>query len=69
MSIGVSPPELSIVSAGQVQEHLNEDSVLAADGKPDLDKLRPLVYAPINREYHAWGDRLGKAFSVGMRKD
>lgn len=38
------------------------------DGRIDLDRLKPLVYAPVLREYHGWGRRLGKAFSVGMRK-
>lgn len=60
---------LHTLFVGQVQDVKADAGVVSADGKPDLDKLRPLVYAPVNREYHAWGERLGKAFSVGMRKE
>jgi len=60
---------LHTLFVGEILDVMAEDDILAADGKPDLAKLKPLVYAPVNRQYHAWGDRLGKAFSVGMRKD
>jgi len=59
---------LHTLFVGEVLDAKADEAVVAGDGKPDLAKLRPLVYAPVHREYHAWGDRLGKAFSVGMRK-
>jgi flavin reductase (DIM6/NTAB) family NADH-FMN oxidoreductase RutF len=50
---------------GQVQGTLIEDGMLQDDGKPDIQKLRPIMYAPFSREYFAAGRLLGKAFAVG----
>ncbi len=59
---------LHTLFVGEVIDALAEDAVLGPDDKPDLERLQPLVYAPVLRSYHGWGPRLGKAFSVGRRK-
>ncbi len=35
------------------------------DGLPDIEKIRPIIFSPEGREYHAVGRYLGKAFSIG----
>ena len=42
-----------------------EESVLAADGLPDITRIKPFAYDPIHQGYTGLGDVLGKAFSVG----
>ncbi len=34
-------------------------------GLPDVEKIRPFIFAPATRSYHAVGQVLGKAFSIG----
>ncbi|BBD06742.1 flavin reductase family protein [Desulfovibrio ferrophilus] len=43
---------------------VNED-VLNADGKPDMELVAPLIFAPGARTYHTVGKAIGKAFSLG----
>jgi len=35
------------------------------DGLPDIEKVRPILFSPEGRKYHAVGRYLGKAFSIG----
>lgn len=42
-----------------------EDSVLGEDGLPRVEKVRPNVFEPFNRTYHAIGECLGEAFALG----
>jgi flavin reductase (DIM6/NTAB) family NADH-FMN oxidoreductase RutF len=42
-----------------------EESVLNADGRPDLELVKPLMYAPGCSVYHTLGPVLAKAFQVG----
>lgn len=35
------------------------------DGLPDIEKVRPILFSPEARKYHAVGRYLGKAFSIG----
>ena len=37
----------------------------AKAGSPDLEKLRPILFAPEIQAYYGIGRRLGKAFSIG----
>jgi flavin reductase (DIM6/NTAB) family NADH-FMN oxidoreductase RutF len=43
---------------------IDQDS-LTEGGSPDLDKLRPILFAPEIQAYFGIGRRLGKAFSIG----
>lgn len=50
---------------GRVEEtHISKNCL--TDGKPDVTKIRPLIYTePSPLQYHALGPVLGKAFSIG----
>ena len=50
---------------GRIEEtHISESCL--TDGKPDIDKIKPLIYiAEPARQYQAFGEVVGKAFSIG----
>jgi flavin reductase (DIM6/NTAB) family NADH-FMN oxidoreductase RutF len=50
---------------GEVQDVKADASVLDESGKPDISKIKPILYAPEIRTYHQVGDFIGKAFSIG----
>ncbi len=50
---------------GSIEETYVSDNCLR-DGKPDVNKIKPFIYVPEpNRRYLAFGEVLGKAFSIG----
>lgn len=52
---------------GEIVDVLADDSVLDEKGKPDVEKVRPIIFSPAVRQYHGLGEFLGKAFSIGKR--
>jgi flavin reductase (DIM6/NTAB) family NADH-FMN oxidoreductase RutF len=50
---------------GEIMDVKVDESVLGADGLPDILKVNPVIYTPENRDYHAVGRYLGKAFAMG----
>ncbi len=63
---------LKIVEIGLHTEFIGEivdvkaDSLLLNEkGLPDLEKLKPIIWTPIDMTYHALGKILGKAFAIG----
>jgi flavin reductase (DIM6/NTAB) family NADH-FMN oxidoreductase RutF len=44
-----------------------EESVLAEGETLDIEKVRPILYAPDDRAYFGVGARLGDAFSIGRQ--
>ncbi|MCB2155038.1 flavin reductase family protein [bacterium] len=50
---------------GEILDVKADESVLAPDGMPDIEKLRPFIYAIGTKTYHAIGDPIGKAFEMG----
>lgn len=44
---------------------LVDEKYLAADGKPDVEKMQLIVYEPVRHGYLALGERVGNAFSDG----
>jgi flavin reductase (DIM6/NTAB) family NADH-FMN oxidoreductase RutF len=42
-----------------------DEGVLNEKGLPDIEKVRPLVFAPETHRYHGVGQFLGEAFSIG----
>ena len=51
---------------GEVADVKADPSVLSENGTtPDIEKLRPLIFAPESRLYYGVGAMLGKAFSEG----
>jgi len=50
---------------GEIRDVKADEAILGEGGLPDLALLRPFVFAPGSRVYHAVGERAGKAFSAG----
>lgn len=52
---------------GQIEEVLVSDDCLT-DGKPDVEKVRPLIYsAGLEMAYYGLGERLASGFQVGKK--
>jgi len=56
---------LHTIFIGEILDVQAEESILGENSLPDMNKLRPFVFSPEVGEYHALGDFLGKAFSIG----
>ena len=52
---------------GEILNVLAEESVLGPAGLPDLEKVKPIIYAPETGKYFATGKYLGDAFSIGKK--
>jgi len=50
---------------GEILDVKVDASVLGDDGKPDIKKVSPIIYANEVQGYHGVGPFLGKAFSMG----
>ncbi len=50
---------------GEIIDVKADESVLGEKGLPDIEKVKPILYAPEIRTYHGVGNFLGKAFSIG----
>lgn len=47
---------------------LKVDSECLTDGAPDMNKIKPLIYASGgSREYYGIGENIGKAFNMGRK--
>ncbi len=60
-TLGLGSHELIV---GKVEEtHITEACL--TDGKPDVTKIKPFIYTTNTRQYHAFGEVIAKAFSIG----
>jgi flavin reductase (DIM6/NTAB) family NADH-FMN oxidoreductase RutF len=50
---------------GEVMDVKADEDVLGESGLPDIEKVKPIIYAPEVRVYYGLGAYLGKAFSIG----
>lgn len=50
---------------GEIVDVKVDEDKLNADGNPDIDKIRPLVYAPTVQEYHSLGPAIGRGYRLG----
>ncbi len=50
---------------GEIVNTKIDENVLADDGRPDMEKLKPIAYAPEVRDYFTLGHSLGRAFRIG----
>ncbi|BBO80112.1 flavodoxin [Desulfosarcina ovata subsp. sediminis] len=57
----------TLVVGEVIQTHVTESCL--TDGKPDAVKIDPLVYSPGSGYYQRLGEIVGKAFSIGKKKD
>ena len=54
---------------GEIQDIKADEAILSSEGEPDIEKARPIIYAPENGRYYGIGMSLGKAFSIGVSID
>ena len=52
---------------GEIVNVSVDESVLTPDGKVDAAKLAPITFDPINSAYHKLGEKVGNAFSDGLK--
>jgi flavin reductase (DIM6/NTAB) family NADH-FMN oxidoreductase RutF len=50
---------------GEILDIKADETLLGSDGTIDVERLRPIVFAPEVRKYFGLGSYLGKAFSKG----
>lgn len=50
---------------GEIVDVKADEAVLDADGAPDIEKVKPIIFSPEGRKYNGIGKSLGKAFSIG----
>lgn len=58
---------LHTLFVGEILDVKADEAVLGANGLPELDRIRPFVYSPEARTYHAIGELLGHAGALGAR--
>jgi len=56
----------SCLMVGEIVNVCADESVLT-DGRIDPMKLRPIVFDPMNSAYHVLGEKVGNAFSDGLK--
>ncbi|MCU0723144.1 MAG: flavin reductase family protein [Planctomycetes bacterium] len=49
---------------GEILDVKADESVLGANGLPDVEKVKPMLYATGNQAYYAVGEMIAKAFTV-----
>jgi len=54
---------------GEILDVKIEESMLTDDGKADIERIRPMVFSPEFRQYHAIGEFVGKAFQIGEKSE
>ena len=50
---------------GEILDVKADETILTDGGLPDIEKVKPILFAPAARTYHAIGGFLGKAYSIG----
>jgi flavin reductase (DIM6/NTAB) family NADH-FMN oxidoreductase RutF len=50
---------------GEILDVKAEVDMLGSDGLPEIEKLKPITFAPESRSYYGIGKNIGKAFSIG----
>ena len=50
-----------------IQTHVNTNCL--TDGQPDASLVDPLIYSPGTGNYHRLGEVVGKAFSIGKKRE
>lgn len=58
---------LHTMFVGVILDIKTEESVLDEKGKPDIEKIKPMVYGTGDSTYYGIGKALGKAFSIGKK--
>jgi len=54
---------LHTLFVGRIKDAKVDEEVMAKEGFPDIEKIKPMIFNPANRTYCAVGKSLGRAFS------
>ena len=52
---------------GEIMDVKGDEGILGEKGFPDIEKMKPILFAPENLNYYGVGQYLGKAFSIGKQ--
>lgn len=52
---------------GKIIDIKAEETILDAQGRPDIEKLKPFIFVPESRTYYGIGSYIGQAFSLGRK--
>lgn len=52
---------------GEILDVKADEAVFGDGGFPTVEKVRPFMFAPLERKYFSIGDFLGEAFSIGRK--
>ena len=58
---------LHTLFVGEIVDIKADGSALGENGALDIEKVKPIVFAPENRAYYGIGKYLGDAFSIGRQ--
>ena len=50
---------------GEIMDIKVDENAIGEKGLPDIEKIKPIIFAPDVLTYHGVGSYLGKAFSIG----
>ena len=52
---------------GEIMDVKADEGILGEKELPEIEKVKPILFAPENLDYYAVGQYLGKAFSIGKQ--
>ena len=52
---------------GEIMDVKADEGILGEKGLPEIEKVKPILFAPENLDYYGVGRHLGKAFSIGKQ--
>ena len=50
---------------GEIVDVKVEESVMDTTGNPDIEKVKPIIYATSTKAYHGIGEKIGDAWKIG----
>ncbi len=52
---------------GEIKDIKVEENILTANGLPDIEKVKPIIFDPVSYNYYGIGKVVAKAFSAGKK--
>lgn len=52
---------------GEIKDIKVEEDILTANGLPDIEKVKPMIFDPVSYNYYGVGKVVAKAFSAGKK--
>ncbi len=52
---------------GEIKDVKADEAVLGKDDAPDIEKIKPMIFDPVDRAYYGIGSYLGDAFAEGKK--